>query len=221
MVNSINDDYSAMKNTKSMISTIYETLHAADLDELEVIYKNWASDYEHDVIHLAGYVGHLITSSLLLSKIKNKKAKILDAGCGTGLVGEILFENNYKNVEGVDFSEEMLSVANQKNIYQSLRLVDLTKKLDYEDNSFDAIVCAGTFTCGHVGPEALKEMLRVTKKAGYICFTVRKQEWEASPYKEIIDKLENSNLWHQVVHETSEYNVKEGITCQLCLYQVI
>ena len=210
-----------MKNTKGMISTIYQTLHAADLQELEGIYKKWASDYDHDVVELAGYVGHLITSSLLLSKIKNKKAKILDAGCGTGLVGEILFENNYKNVEGVDFSEEMLSVANQKNIYQSLRLVDLTKKLDYEDNSFDAIVCAGTFTCGHVGPEALKEMLRVTKKAGYICFTVRKQEWEASPYKEIIDKLENSNLWHQVVHKTKEYNVKEGVTCQLCLYQVI
>ena len=210
-----------MKNTKSMISTIYETLHAADLDELEVIYKNWALDYEHDVIHLAGYVGHLITTDLLLNYLENKKARVLDAGCGTGLVGEILHKNSFNNIEGVDFSEEMLSVANQKNIYQSLRLVDLTKKLDYEDNSFDAIVCAGTFTCGHVGPEALKEMLRVTKKAGYICFTVRKQEWEASPYKEIIDKLENSNLWHQVVHETSEYNVKEGITCQLCLYQVI
>jgi len=221
LVNSINDDYSAMKNTKSMISTIYETLHAADLDELEVIYKNWASDYEHDVIHLAGYVGHLITTDLLLNYLENKKARLLDAGCGTGLVGEILHKNSFNNIEGVDFSEEMLSVANQKNIYQSLRLVDLTKKLDYEDNSFDAIVCAGTFTCGHVGPEALKEMLRITKKAGYICFTVRKQEWEASPYKEIIDKLENSNLWHQVVHETSEYNVKEGITCQLCLYQVI
>ena len=74
MVNSINDDYSAMKNTKSMISTIYETLHAADLDELEVIYKNWASDYEHDVIHLAGYVGHLITTDLLLNYLENKKA---------------------------------------------------------------------------------------------------------------------------------------------------
>ena len=210
-----------MKNTKNMISTIYQTLHAADSEELEGIYKKWASDYDHDVVELAGYVGHLITSSLLLSKIKNKKAKILDAGCGTGLVGEILSENNYKNVEGVDFSQEMLDVAIQKQVYQSLRLLDLTKNLDYEDNLFDAIVCAGTFTCGHVGPQVLLEMVRITKKGGYICFTVRKQEWEASPYKEIINKLENSNLWRQVVHKTSKYNVKEGITCQLCMYQVI
>ena len=210
-----------MKNTKSMISTIYDTLHAADLVELEHIYKNWAKKYEDDVINLAGYVGHLITSELLLSYLRNTQAKILDAGCGTGLVGEMLNKNNFKNLIGVDFSQEMLNIAKQKNVYQSLELVDLTKNLDYEDSLFDAIVCAGTFTCGHVGPEALIEMVRITKKGGYICFTVRKQEWEASPYKEIIDNLENSNLWHQVVHKTTEYNVKEGITCQLCLYQVI
>jgi len=209
-----------MKNTKSMISTIYETLHAADLDELEVIYKNWASDYEHDVINLAGYVGHLITSDLLLTYLKNNKVKVLDAGCGTGLVGEILYKNNFNHIEGVDFSQEMLDVANQKNIYQSLKLVDLTKELDYEDNSFDAIVCAGTFTCGHVGPEALKEMVRITKEGGYICFTVRKQEWEASPYMQIINDIELSESWHKIVHETAEYNVKEGVSCQLCLYQV-
>jgi len=209
-----------MKNTKSMISTIYETLHAADLDELEGIYNNWASDYEHDVINLAGYVGHLITSDLLLTYLKNNKAKVLDAGCGTGLVGEIFHKNNFKNIEGIDFSQEMLSVANQKNIYQSLKLVDLTKHLDYEDNCFDAIVCAGTFTCGHVGPKALKEMVRITKEGGYICFTVRKQEWEASPYMKIINDLELSESWHKLVHKTAEYNVKEGVSCQLCLYQV-
>ena len=203
-----------------MISTIYETLHAADLDELEVIYKNWAIDYEDDVIKLAGYVGHLITSDLLLTYLKNKNAKVLDAGCGTGLVGEILYKNNFNHIEGVDFSQEMLDVANQKNIYQSLKLVDLTKELDYEDNSFDAIVCAGTFTCGHVGPEALKEMVRITKEGGYICFTVRKQEWEASPYMQIINDIELSESWHKIVYETAEYNVKEGVSCQLCLYQV-
>ena len=210
-----------MKNTKSMISTIYDTLHAADLVELEHIYKNWAKKYEDDVINMAGYVGHLITSELLLSYLRNTQAKILDAGCGTGLVGEILNKNSFQNLIGVDFSQEMLNIAKQKNVYQSLELVELTKNLDYEDSLFDAIVCAGTFTCGHVGPEALLEMVRITKKGGYICFTVRKQEWEVSPYKEIIDNLENSNLWHQVVHKTTEYNVKEGITCQLCLYQVI
>ena len=209
-----------MKNTKSMIPTIYDTLHAADLDELELIYRNWAKNYEHDVINLAGYVGHLITSELLLSYLKKDKAKVLDAGCGTGLVGEFLFNNNFKNVEGVDFSEEMLSIASSKKVYQSLKLVDLTKKLDYEDNLFDAVICAGTFTCGHVGPDALREMVRITKQGGYICFTVRKQEWEASPYLQIMDDLEKTDSWRKLEKVTKDYNVKEGVSCQLCLYQV-
>ena len=161
-----------MRKTKNMIATIYDTLHAADLDELEGIYKNWASDYESDVINLAGYVGHLITSDLLLNYLRNTESIVLDAGCGTGLVGEILYKNNFRNMDGVDFSQEMLNIAHQKNIYQSLKLVDLTKKLDYENDSFDAIICAGTFTCGHVGPEALREMVRITKQGGYICFTL-------------------------------------------------
>jgi ubiquinone/menaquinone biosynthesis C-methylase UbiE len=209
-----------MKNTNSMISTIYDTLHAADSVELEHIYKNWAKKYEDDVINLAGYVGHLITSELLLSYLSNTQTKILDAGCGTGLVGEILNKNSFQNLIGVDFSQEMLNIAKQKNVYQSLDLVDLTKKLDYEDNVFDAVICAGTFTCGHVGPDALREMVRITKQAGYICFTVRKQEWEASPYMQIINDLEDSQAWQKLEHITKEYNLKEGVSCQLCLYQV-
>ena len=209
-----------MRRTKNMIATIYDTLHAADLDELEGIYKNWASDYESDVINLAGYVGHLITSDLLLNYLRNTESIVLDAGCGTGLVGEILYKNNFRNMDGVDFSQEMLNIAHQKNIYQSLKLVDLTKKLDYENDSFDAIICAGTFTCGHVGPEALREMVRITKQGGYICFTVRKQEWEASPYLQIMNDLEKNESWSKLELLTKKYNVKEGVSCQLCLYQV-
>ena len=165
-------------------------------------------------------MGHLITSELLLSYLRQTQAKILDAGCGTGLVGEILNKNSFQNLIGVDFSQEMLNIAKQKNVYQSLDLVDLTKKLDYEDNLFDAVICAGTFTCGHVGPEALREMVRITKQGGYICFTVRKQEWEASPYMQIINDLEDSKAWQKLEHITTGYNLKEGVSCQLCLYQV-
>jgi len=209
-----------MKNTKNMIPTIFKTLHVSNIDELRDLYKNW-DDYEHDAIQLAGYVGHHVTTDVLLRYLDNTKAKILDAGCGTGLVGNILYNKSYKNIVGVDFSQEMLDRAFKKNIYQSLNLCDLTQKLDFEDNSFEAIVCAGTFTCGHVGPEALFEMVRITKKEGYISFTVRKQEWEASPYEKIIKDLENSMLWKKIEHHTSDYNTQEGISCQLCLYQVI
>ena len=208
-----------MKNTKKMIPTIFKTLHVANLDELGELYKNWV-DYENDVIQLAGYVGHIVTTEALIRHLKNKDAKILDAGCGTGFVGDILYHKGYKNIVGVDFSKEMLTRALKKNVYQSLSLCDLTQKLDFKDNSFDAIVCAGTFTCGHVGPQALNEMVRITKNEGYISFTVRRQEWDASPYEKFINDFQSSKLWRQIERYTSEYSTKEGVNCELCLYQV-
>ena len=114
----------------------------------------------------------------------------------------------------------MLDLALKKNVYKSLHLMDLTKKLDFEDDTFDAIVCAGTFTCGHVGPEALLEMVRVTKAGGYISFTVRDQEWDLLPYDKTIIGLEEKNLWRCLERFTTDYNVVEGVSCQLCLYEV-
>jgi len=199
---------------------VFNALHATNQEELEELYRVWASNYDHDVVEVIGYVGHSITTALLLKYVDNSKSKILDAGCGTGLVGEILFEKNFNNIVGIDFSQPMLDQALEKNVYQSLNLADLTEKLTFKDNTFDAIVCAGTFTCGHVGPEAFSELIRVTKTGGYISFTVRDQEWDHLPYEKTIKELEEKNLWLCIERFITDYNVAEGVSCQLCLYEV-
>jgi len=199
---------------------VFNALHATNQEELEELYRIWASNYDHDVVEVIGYVGHSITTALLLKYVDNSKSKILDAGCGTGLVGEILFEKNFNNIVGIDFSQPMLDQALEKNVYQSLNLADLTEKLTFKDNTFDAIVCAGTFTCGHVGPEAFSELIRVTKTGGYISFTVRDQEWDHLPYEKTIKELEEKNLWLCIERFITDYNVAEGVSCQLCLYEV-
>ena len=203
-----------------MHPTVFYALHTTNKCDLEDLYKAWAESYDRDVVEVIGYVGHSITTELLLKYLDNSKAKILDAGCGTGLVGEVLNEKKFKNIVGVDFSQPMLDQALEKNVYQSLGLADLTEKLTFKDNIFDAIVCAGTFTCGHVGPEALSEMLRVTKTGGYISFTVRDQEWDRLPYEKTFKELEERNLWRCLERFNTEYNVVEGVNCQLCLYEV-
>ena len=199
---------------------VFNALHTTNKEELEELYKVWADNYDHDVVEVIGYVGHLITSELLIKYIDNSKAKILDAGCGTGLVGEILHERKFNNIVGIDFSQTMLDQALKKNVYQSLALSDLTEKLAFKDNTFDAIVSAGTFTCGHVGPEAFSELIRVTKTGGYISFTVRDQEWDRLPYEKTIQELEEKNLWLCMESFITDYNIAEGVTCQLCLYKV-
>jgi len=199
---------------------VFNALHTTNKKELEELYRVWADNYDYDVVEVIGYVGHFITTEILLKYVDNSKSKILDAGCGTGLVGEVLHEKKFNNIVGIDFSQSMLEQAFKKNVYQSLDLADLTEKLIYKDNTFDAIICAGTFTCGHVGPEAFFELIRVTKTGGYISFTVRDQEWDCLPYEETIKELEEKNLWFCMERFITDYNVAESVSCQLCLYKV-
>ena len=48
----------------------------------------------------------------------NKDIKILDAGAGTGIIGEMLVQQGYRNIDALDISEEMLNLAKQRNVYR-------------------------------------------------------------------------------------------------------
>jgi len=75
-----------LKNTDSMHPIVFNALHATNQEDLEELYKVWAGNYDHDVVEIIGYIGHSITTELLLKYLDNSKAKILDAGCGTAKI---------------------------------------------------------------------------------------------------------------------------------------
>ena len=90
--------------------------------------------------------------------MKNKDSKIYDAGCGTGLVGVELKKYGFKNFYGADLSQKLLDLV-PNDLYKKLYKVDLNKPIEEKDSSFDAVMCVGTFTFGHVKPPALDEFL--------------------------------------------------------------
>ena len=199
---------------------IHRVLNAADKDELMVAYKEWADKYDTDLIDEMGYVAPVIAGKLLLKYVDDPAVEILDAGCGTGLVGAFLSENEYSNVTGLDYSQEMLAQAKGKNVYQTLIQCDLTQTLDIAENTYDAIISVGTFTSGHVGPEALGELVRITKPGGCICFTVRETAWQEDNYQDEIAKIEKNKGWKILEEQTTDYIKQEGSTCKVCLFQV-
>ena len=77
----------------------------------------------------------------------NKKLRILDLGCGTGLCGKYL-DSVFKNKEfiGVDLSSKMLAKAKEKNIYNQLIRDDLLHYLKINTKLFDLVVSADVFT---------------------------------------------------------------------------
>ena len=195
-------------------------LKASSKEELMAAYGEWADKYDNDLLGEMDYVAPMITSKLLQRYVIRKDARILDAGCGTGIVGECLHRDGYGNIEGVDYSRQMLDRASEKNIYDTLKQGDLTQKLDTADDTYDAVISVGTFTCGHVGAEAFDELVRITKPAGYICFTVREQAWEEGDYRTKIRDLEFNDAWKRQEFTTTDYIRQEGSKCKICLYKV-
>ena len=167
-----------------------------------------------------GYVAPMIACDLLKGYLDRKAARILDAGCGTGIVGALLHKDGYGNIEGLDYSPQMLAQAERKGIYTALHRGDLTKALLTADDAYDAVISVGTFTCGHVGPEAFGELVRVTRPGGYLCFTVREQAWEEDDYRTIVRDMEARGRWEQQKMISADYIREEGARCKVCLFSI-
>jgi len=195
-------------------------LNAASTDELMAAYREWADKYDDDLLNEMGYVAPIFTCKLLQTYLFGKDAYILDAGCGTGLVGALMHKDGYRNIEGIDYSRHMLDKAREKDVYQALHQADLTQPLKMPDDTYDAIVSVGIFTCGHVGPDALDELARITKPGGVVCFTVREQAWEEDDYPQRLRDMENNDIWELHELRTTDYIKQEGARCKVCLYKI-
>ena len=120
-----------------------------------------------------GYVGHLrcadafnAAATEIYGDEDKKNLKLLDFGCGTGLLGQVLKEKfGFNNLVGLDVSEDMLEKAKQKAIYNKLICSYVTNERigDIENGEFDGAGSAGTVTPGQIKPHAFDEILRWIK----------------------------------------------------------
>lgn len=211
-----------MKDTKKIINGSY---NAGDQSALNLYYKKWADSYDNDVLVRMGYKAPDQTVQLFSHIVKDKSARILDVGAGTGLVGEHLASFGYQKVDALDASQEMLDIAEAKYCYRNLICEPLCSNgLDIEPDIYDATICVGTYTPGHVGSSALKEVLDITRPGGYMCFTQRLDFYNdpSNDFKEELEKLVNEENMSLVIRtEPMPYlpTMDSGIFYSIWIYQ--
>ena len=171
--------------------------NASTVDEQEQAYDNWAENYERDLFAM-GYRLPGIIASVFARFVSPDTAPILDAGCGGGVQSEPLALLGYNNITGIDLSEGMLDIARQKGLYEELHQMTLGEHLDFPDNTFSAVISAGTITPGHAPPETFDELIRVAKKDALIVFSLRVDDEQDPSYPAYINKLETSGKWSKV-----------------------
>lgn len=215
--------------------------------EARTLYDEWARSYDADLSGIE-YVFHRHAAGAVLQNLgpnvdvnRKLKVKVLDAGCGTGLVGRALREEIVRvegmgkgggkvgrtdtcpsqeifqgkidpsnidfEITGIDISPGMLDVARKTGLYTTLEEVDLMKlPLKYTTGSYDVVVCVGTLTRGHVGPEVLGEFVRVTKTDGIIVATVLEEIWEIKGFERETERLAGTE--QEVVKEVEVLGVE-------------
>ncbi len=151
---------------------------AGSPQELAAHYDAWAADYDADMGR-AGYRHPSVGLALLARHLPRGAGPVLDAGCGTGTLGAWLGILGYGPVTGLDLSDGMLAAARAKGGYAALHRAMLGGPLPFADGAFAAVISTGVFTTGHVGAEALPELVRITRTGGVIVLTVKQPLWDA------------------------------------------
>ena len=151
------------------------------------LYSVWAETYDISFIDDMQYKLHFAVAEEFV--LNGGKGLILDVGAGTGAVAEALLQKAKFCIEATDISEEMLKVADSKNIYKRSFFSDLTKEIPVTNSSYDGVVSSGTFTHGHVGPSSISELVRITKPGGLITISINEKHWISLNFESEVEKL--------------------------------
>ncbi|MEE2775091.1 MAG: methyltransferase domain-containing protein [Pseudomonadota bacterium] len=190
-----------MATSKKSLKDAYAVRTPQDSIDL---YREWASSYDDNFAKKHDYQSPSAIANYFQEYGKKEDTPVLDIGAGTGLVGECLKESFRGTIDGIDISPEMLEFARKKKCYSKLIQCDLTKNLPLDESSYGAVVSAGTFTHGHVGPDALDELLRVTKQNGLFVFTVHSEVFSQANFSAKLASLK-TQITKPVYHEVRAY----------------
>lgn len=168
-----------------------------DPQHISNYYRGWSGDYDEEVAQ-ADYTAPEVLCELLCSlsgepgiaaALADRSLAIHDAGCGTGLLGAALAAAGFGNLEGSDLTGEMVEIARRRGVYRNLWSgVDLTlEPRPAWRRHYDAVLCCGVFTCGHVPPETLLNLAGMTRPGGVVLLSTRIAYYEDSRFQAFSD----------------------------------
>lgn len=156
------------------------------------LYAEWAGDYDDGFAARADY--QLPTHTARAFVRAGGQGPVLDVGAGTGLCGAVLAGLGVGPIDATDISGEMLDQAMRKDIYRDAIEADLTMGIPVPPDSYSGIVSSGTFTTGHVGPDAFDALLRVARPGAQFALSINAQHYQAAGFAAKLTQLENGQI---------------------------
>ena len=194
-------------------------------DDNRKYYEGFAPFYDSVFVKDLGYTYPSVVANFLVEKVKID-GPICDIGCGTGLVAsEIKKKAPNAVIDGVDISKEMIQISREKNIYRNLLELNLEDPLDHLLKNYSAVVSAGTFTHGHLGPDALNGLISHFKSGTKFVIGINFDHYHSKGFEKKLKALINSNTIESFElnevkvynKENEDLNIKNSKAC-VCLF---
>jgi len=194
----------------SRLNNVYQT----DGDKQD-IFDQWAETYNHDLVNELGYVADVEACRVFESLVIDRNARVLDAGCGTGLVGLHLKRAGYHDIHGRDYSQKMLEKAEATGAYRSLQQHDLTLPIETEQ-AYDAAIAVGLFGFNEPSAEHLVNITCALKAGGLALVTVNGKAWRETEWETRLDCLNQDRTHTRLIDiRTIDYLTADGIDGRL------
>ena len=140
---------------------------------VEQTFDAFATSFE-SVLGRLKYCGpQLVQDHLATLDLPASSQSILDLGCGTGMVGEVM-KPYARELVGVDLSQAMLDRCAEKQVYNQLHRSDIAEFLLTSGKQYDLIACMDTFVYLGRLDEVLALIYRKLRAGGMLLFSTEK-----------------------------------------------
>jgi predicted TPR repeat methyltransferase len=124
--------------------------------------------------------------------VTNQSELILDYGCGTGLSGFALQAVGFANIDGLDVSQEMVTLAEKKSIYKTLTVFDPSTKIPVQADQYKIITAIGVIGAGAAPLEVFDNLFSLLPPNGLFAFSFNDHTLSDPNYEEKVNQCLNS-----------------------------
>ena len=172
---------------KSYLNDVYD----GGTNDSRELYASWASTYDNEV-QKNGYVTPERVAKALKDIVTNQSEVILDYGCGTGLSGYALQAVGFTNIDGLDVSQEMITLAEKKSIYKKLTVFDPSTKIPVHADQYKIITAIGVIGTGAAPLEVFDNLFSLLPPSGLFAFSFNDHTLSDPNYEEKVNQCLSS-----------------------------
>ena len=137
--------------------------------------------------------------------------EILELAAGTGMVGQRLHRNGFRQMDAIDYSQGMLAELSKKNVYRDFWQASLGQppfQSVVEDNTYDVVIMCGGLANGHIDIGVLGQAHSALKPGGLFINGMTEVYTKTVPELQGLDKMffdmENQGKWKVILREIQE-----------------